>query len=406
MAASTDVVVVGAGIVGLATAYRIKELYPERRVTVVEKESGVARHQSGHNSGVIHSGIYYKPGSLKATTCRAGKRALESFCQEHHISWERSGKVIVATREDEVPLLREILARGRGNGVECAEIDADGLKDLEPHAVGVRALHVPEAGIVDYPAVCRRLAEILEEQGGELRMGARVTRIRPNAEGARVGTGSWELQTRAVVNCSGLHSDRLTRLSGERPRVRIIPFRGEYYELVPEARDLCRNLIYPVPDPRFPFLGVHFTRLVGGGVECGPNAVLALSREGYRWSRINLRDFLGSLTYPGFLRLARRYFRTGAGEVWRSLSKKAFVRALQRLVPEIREEMLRPAEAGVRAQAVTPRGALADDFVIQRRGPVVNVLNAPSPAATASLEIGRVIARELSAVLDSPSDRS
>jgi L-2-hydroxyglutarate oxidase len=266
---------------------------------------------------------------------------------------------------------------------------------LEPHAAGIRALYVPEAGIVDYARVCDRLAELVVKRGGEVRTRARVTAIRPGAKGVEIRAAGITLEAGALINCAGLHSDRVTRLSGAAPSARIVPFRGEYYELVPEARELCRNLIYPVPDPRFPFLGVHFTRSIDGGVECGPNAVLALSREGYSWSRINLGDLLGSLAYPGFLRLARKYLRTGLGEVWRSLSKRAFVRALQRLVPEIQADMLVPAPAGVRAQAVTPQGALADDFLIQRQGAVINVLNAPSPAATASLEIGRILASEL-----------
>ena len=390
----TDVLVVGGGIVGLATAYQLTRLHPGRSVVVLEKEDTLARHQTGHNSGVLHSGIYYKPGSLKATNCRAGKAAMEQFCREHDIPFELCGKVIVATTDDQRPALENIFQRGRANGVTCETIGRERLLELEPHVAGVAAIHVPEAGIVDYVQVCRKLAECVEAAGGQVHTGARVTGIRTAADGVTVVSNAGDWHAGHVVTCAGLQSDRVTRMSGQNPGVRIVPFRGEYFELAPEATHLCRTLIYPVPDPNFPFLGVHFTRMVAGGVECGPNAVLALAREGYGKTDLNLRDLAESLTYPAFLKLMARYWRVGAGEMWRSLSKRAFVRALQKLVPDIRVEHLEAAPAGVRAQAVGPDGMI-DDFLIRSSDRIVNVCNAPSPAATASLTIGRTIVDEL-----------
>jgi L-2-hydroxyglutarate oxidase len=390
-----DLIVIGGGIVGLATAWQFLNRFPGRTLRLVEKESQLAQHQTGRNSGVLHSGIYYKPGSLKAVNCREGKRAMEEFCRAENIPFDICGKVIVATDEAELPRLTDILARGQANGVRCEKIGPERLRELEPHAAGLAAIHVPEAGIIDYSLVCERLAQRIREAGGEITLNARVTGFRPQTDATVVETTAGEFSGRQVVNCAGLHCDRVARLSGQRPQVKIVPFRGEYFKLRREAEHLCRTLIYPAPDPAFPFLGVHFTRMIEGGVECGPNAVLAFSREGYGKLQMNLRDLAGSLTYPGFLRLAAKYWRTGAGEMWRSVSKRAFVHALQRLVPEIRPEHLDPAPAGVRAQALARDGSMVDDFLIEESDRVVNVLNAPSPAATSSLRIGNLIVDRL-----------
>jgi L-2-hydroxyglutarate oxidase len=392
---SVDVIVVGGGIVGLATAYRLQEQHPRKTILVLEKEEAVARHQTGHNSGVLHAGIYYKPGSLKATTCRTGKQAMIGFCQRHGLPHRICGKVIVATGDEERPRLRDLFERGRANGVDCEMIDRDRLRELEPHAAGVEAIHVRETGIVDFRQVCDQLAALLREAGQGVRTGVKVTGFRETADEVRVATSAGELRARWVVNCAGLYSDHLARAAGIDPGVRIIPFRGEYYEVDPTAASLCRALIYPVPDPRFPFLGVHFTRMISGQVECGPNAVLAFAREGYRKSNLHLAELIESLTYPGFLKLAARHWRMGAGEMWRSFNKAAFVKALQRLVPEVHARQLHPAAAGVRAQAVAPDGTQLDDFAIRETRRMVHVLNAPSPAATASLSIGRAIVEKL-----------
>lgn len=393
-----DVAIIGGGIVGLATGYRLTERYPGARVVVLEKEAGLAHHQSGRNSGVLHSGVYYKPGSLKAQNCRAGKLAMQEFCEREGVAYDVCGKVIVAVDEAEFPALERIHERGQANGVQCTLIDQERLRELEPHAAGLRALHVPEAGIVDYVQACEKMAEHIRRGGGQIVTSARVTALRPEGGRTIVVSAAGEYDARFVINCGGLYSDRLARLSGQAPRAKIVPFRGEFFQLRPEAESFCRNLIYPVPDPAFPFLGVHFTRLATGGVECGPNAVLAFAREGYRKIDINLRDLAESLTYPGFLRMAARHWKTGLGEMWRSVSKQAFVRALQRLIPEIRAEHLDPAPSGVRAQALSPDGNLVDDFLIVQSERVINVCNAPSPAATASLNIGRLIVDKLAAV--------
>jgi (S)-2-hydroxyglutarate dehydrogenase len=394
-----DVVIVGGGIVGLATAQRFTLRHPGRRVVVLEKESDLAAHQTGHNSGVIHSGIYYKPGSLKAENCRRGKRLLEDFCREQSLAFETCGKVIVAVDPTENARLDRLYERGQQNGVQCALIDQARLHELEPHVAGERAIHVPETGIIDYRAVCQRLAELVAGQGGQVHTRALVTALARDGERVVVESEAGAFRARAAVNCAGLHSDRVVELGGARRPARIIPFRGEYYEIAPEARGLCRNLIYPVPDPSFPFLGVHYTRSIHGGVECGPNAVLALAREGYTWGKIRLADLWDTLSYPAFWKLARKHWRTGSGEVWRSLSKAAFTRSLQRLIPEIRAEHLSKAPAGVRAQALTADGSLIDDFLIQKNERVVNVCNAPSPAATSSLAIGETIVEHLTEYL-------
>jgi L-2-hydroxyglutarate oxidase len=394
-----DVAVVGGGIVGLATAYQFQQRFPGRRVIVLEKEGHVAAHQTGRNSGVLHSGIYYKPGSRKALNCRAGKQALEAFCTAEEIPFEVCGKVIVACDDSELPALHRLHERGQANGVRCELIDRERLRALEPHVVGVAALHVPETGIVAYKQVCARLVQRVTEGGGEVRTRARVTALLRRSSSVVVQSTADEVEAQVVVNCAGLHCDRVAALDVRQRDAQIVPFRGEYFALKPAAQHLCRNLIYPVPDPRYPFLGVHFTRLIDGGVECGPNAVLAFAREGYHKTDIDLGDLLETLTYPGFLRLALRHWRMGLGELWRSLNKAAFVRALQRLVPAIRAEDLVAAPAGIRAQAVAQDGNLVDDFLVRTRDRLVHVLNAPSPAATASLTIGRQIVEHLASRL-------
>ncbi|MGF1528925.1 MAG: L-2-hydroxyglutarate oxidase [Candidatus Competibacterales bacterium] len=394
----TDVLIVGAGIVGLATAYRLTRAHPQLGVTVVDKESRPAVHQTGHNSGVLHSGIYYKPGSLKAINCRAGKKAMEAFCEAEGIDFELCGKVIVARHQAELPALERIYQRGQANGVNCQMIDRGRLAEIEPHATGVAAIHVPESGIVDYAQVCRRLAEkVVEGERSAVHYHCRVREIRTRQDGVTVATTGGDWQAKYLVNCAGLQSDRVARLTDPELDAKIIPFRGEYYQLTPDAHHLCRHLIYPVPDPNFPFLGVHFTRMIHGGVECGPNAVLAFGRECYGRFRVNLRDLADALGYRGFLKLAAHHWRMGVGEMWRSYNKKAFVRALQTLVPEIQAKHLLPREPGIRAQAVTASGQLVDDFLIAESSRVVNVCNAPSPAATASLNIGQLVVERLAA---------
>ncbi len=398
-----SLVVIGGGIVGLATAWRFLERFPERRVTVLEKEPEIAAHQTGHNSGVLHSGIYYRPGSLKAANCRAGKLAMEEFCAAHGVPYDICGKVIVATEERELPLLERIYERGQANGVRCEFIDGERLRKLEPHAAGIRAIHVPEAGIVSFRGVCARLAELIAERGGRVVTSARVTKFEPRSTEVVLESTQGAFTAEMAVNCAGLHCDRVARLAGTQLPAKIVPFRGEYYELKPSAYHLVNNLIYPVPDPSFPFLGVHFTRMIHGGVECGPNAVLAFAREGYTNTTVNLRDLAGSMSYRGFRRLAARHWRTGLGELRRSFSKRAFVAALQRLIPAISAKDLTPAPAGVRAMAVGEDGTLVDDFLIQESDRVINVLNAPSPAATASLNIGRLVVDRLAARMESRS---
>jgi L-2-hydroxyglutarate oxidase len=390
-----DVAIIGGGIVGVATAWQFQNRYPGRSVVVLEKESRLAAHQSGHNSGVIHSGIYYRPGTLRAENCRTGKRLLQEFCERESIAHEICGKVIVAVDDSELPRLDAILERGIANGVACERIGPERLKELEPHARGVAAIHVPEAGIVDYPAVCERLGQRITERGGEILLGALVTGVVRNSDEIVVQSRRGDVRCHYLITCGGLHADRLTKLCGTTPEAQIVPFRGEFFSLAPAAQHLCRNLIYPVPDPSLPFLGVHFTRLARGGVECGPNAVPAFAREGYGKLSFRLGDMVESITYSGFLRLATKYWRTGAAEVWRSACKGAFVKALQRLIPEVRSEDLTPAPSGVRAQAVGRDGSLLDDFLIQTSNRIINVGNAPSPAATASLRIGELLVDRL-----------
>ena len=400
-----DFAVIGGGIVGLSTAWALLERYPDAGVVVLEKEAGWARHQTGHNSGVIHSGVYYKPGSLKARFTGEGGERLVEFCREQGISHEICGKVIVATELDEMPRLRNLYERGKQNGIEVEKIGSEELGELEPHATGIAALKVSSTGIVDFVGVTEAFARIVAEEGGELRTGAEVTSISQTEGEVEVRTSTGEgFRARALVNCAGLHSDRVAALGGVEAGVKIVPFRGEYYDLAPESHHLVKNLIYPVPDPSFPFLGVHFTRKIGGGVEAGPNAVLGFAREGYKKTDVRVKDLAEVLAYPAFWRLAAGNWKTGAGEAFRSISKKAFVRGLKRLVPEVEEKDLVPTEAGVRAQALARDGSLVDDFFVVEGRRSVHVLNAPSPAATACIPIGEVIADRASQyALDGPS---
>jgi L-2-hydroxyglutarate oxidase len=386
----TDIIIIGGGIVGLATAYQFTLDYPLLKITLLEKEQQLAAHQTGHNSGVLHTGIYYKPGSLKALNCLEGKSRMEDFCSKEEIDFEICGKVIVAISEAELPALETIYQRGRANGVSCEMINSEKLHELEPHVAGIKAVHVPEAGIVDYGQVCKRFAKHLQNnEDNQIHCSTKVIGIR-HSKNIVVETEQGEFEGRFLVNCAGLYSDKITAMT-QPPESKIIPFRGEYYEVRPEKHHLCRNLIYPVPDPSFPFLGVHFTRMINGSLECGPNAVLAFAREGYTRSTVNFLELAEVLSYPGFIRLAAKYWRAGAGEMWRSFSKAAFVRALQRLVPEISADDLETAPAGIRAQAVLSNGKLVDDFLIQENKNIINVCNAPSPAATSSLNIGKHI---------------
>ncbi|REJ90097.1 MAG: L-2-hydroxyglutarate oxidase [Planctomycetota bacterium] len=401
-----DVAIVGGGIIGMATAYSITQRFPDLRLTILEKEPRLGAHQTSHNSGVLHSGIYYRPGSLRATNCREGNRRMVEFCEREGIPCDVCGKVIVAVEESELPRLENIFERGQANGVRCEMIGPERLKELEPHAAGMRAIHVPDAGIVDYAGVCNRLGRLVQEAGANIVLSAKLTALERRPNGLVLRTTAGEFESERLITCAGLHADRVTATTGQKPAAQIVPFRGEYFRLRPEAEHLCRNLIYPVPDPRFPFLGVHFTRVVTGGVECGPNAVLAFSREGYKKTSFNPRDLAGSLTHTGFLKLAAKYWRTGLGEIHRSMSKAAFVKALGRLIPEIRADHLDPAPAGVRAQALGTNGELLDEFVIQESDRIINVLNAPSPAATASLNIGRLITDKLALQLDSTPAQS
>ena len=388
-----DVAVIGGGIVGLATA-RAVALHTRARVCVLEAEPHLAAHQTGHNSGVIHSGLYYRPGSLKAVNCTAGREALYRFCAEHGIPHERCGKLVVATSTRELPALDELERRGRANGlVGIARREGAAVREVEPHVSAIAALEVRETGIVSYRRVAEAMAQDIQKQGGEIRTGFRLSEVarRNGALVLRSRSGD-ALESARLINCAGLQSDRVARMCGVRPAVRILPFRGEYYKLVPAREHLVRHLVYPVPDPRFPFLGVHFTRMIEGGVEAGPNAVLALRREGYGKLSFSARDALGIVGWSGFWRMALRYGRTGMGEMYRSFSKSAFVRALTALVPELREEDVVRHGAGVRAQAVGRDGKLLDDFHIVEGEGMLHVLNAPSPAATASLAIGDSLA--------------
>ena len=393
MSAKTyDVAVIGGGIVGMATAMAITAR-TRASLVVLEAESTLAAHQTGHNSGVIHSGLYYKPGSMKAANCVDGREDLYRFCERHEIAHERCGKLVVATSAAELPALDELERRGRGNGLQgLRRLGAAEIREREPAVAGMAGLLVPDTGIVDYVQVTEKFGSLVLAAGGEVRTVARVNGVTREPGGLVLQTAGGDVHARALVNCAGLHSDRVARMAGVEPGLIIVPFRGEYYTLAPARRHLVRNLIYPVPDPRFPFLGVHFTRMVHGGVEAGPNAVLAFKREGYRRSSFSLGDSAELFRFPGFWRMAFRYWKKGMGEMYRSLSTRAFVRVLQRLIPELAREDVEPGAAGVRAQALEPDGALVDDFRIVEAERMIHVLNAPSPAATASLSIGRTIA--------------
>jgi (S)-2-hydroxyglutarate dehydrogenase len=387
-----NVIIIGGGAVGLGVALEITRRFPRQKLLLVEKEEKVARHQSGHNSGVIHSGVYYKPGSLKARLCVTGAAAMVEFCRKHAIPHNVCGKVIVATQQEELPRLEELRQRGEANGLTgLRRIGSQELREIEPHATGLQALVVPSTGVTDYALVCEKYAQLIAANGGTVETSAAVTGMRRSAQEIVVETSKGAFGTTSVINCAGLYSDRIARMAGDDPGILIVPFRGEYYDLTTERASLVQALIYPVPDPRFPFLGVHFTRRITGRVDAGPNAVLALAREGYRHSDISARDLASSLLFPGFWRMARRHWRNGLGEWHRSLSKRAFVRALRRLLPEITENDLVPDGSGVRAQALKPDGALVDDFQFVPSGKVLHVLNVPSPAATASLMIGKTI---------------
>lgn len=387
-----DVIIVGGGIVGLATAYNLLKTKPGLSVAVLEKEKEPAMHQTGHNSGVIHSGIYYKPGSLKAQNCLNGYDMLLNFCQEYNVPFDRCGKVIVATSEQELPLLDNLYKRGQENGLEGLKmLSAAELHEHEPHVAGIKGIFVPQTGIIDYKLVSKTYAQAVEKAGGTLYFSKKVTDIQQDGKLIRVESKAHSFHARVLINCAGLYSDKVAGLTEKDLDTRIIPFRGEYYELKPEAKYLVKNLIYPVPDPNFPFLGVHFTRMMNGHVEAGPNAVFAFRREGYRKTDFHAGEFFEAITWPGFQKVMLKYWKTGMGEMWRSYSKKAFTKALQRLIPEITEEHLEPAPAGVRAQACDRNGGLLDDFKIVERAGMIHVLNAPSPAATSSLAIGKTV---------------
>lgn len=387
-----DVAIIGGGIVGCATAMVLTQ-DKDVSVVVLEAESKLAAHQTGNNSGVIHSGLYYKPGSLKAKNCVQGREAMYQFCVAHGIPHERCGKVVVATHDQEIPMLNTLEERGRANGLEgLRRLSAGELKEYEPSVVGIDGLFVPDTGIVDYNRVTEKFAEIARTNGCEILLNTRVLICKRVSDGLVLKTAQGDFKCKNLVNCTGLQSDRVAKMCGVKPGLRIVPFRGEYYELVPERQHLVKNLIYPVPDLSFPFLGVHFTRMIQGGVEAGPNAVLSFKREGYKKTSFSVKDSLDTFTYGGFVKLIKPYWKMGFGEMYRSFSKKAFVKALQRLIPELRSDDVHPGGAGVRAQALEPTGTLVDDFRIVEAEKMIHVLNAPSPAATAAISIGGQIA--------------
>ena len=396
MADSKSVLIIGGGVVGLATAYRLLERFPSAKLTLVEKEATVGAHQSTHNSGVLHAGLYYQPGSIKAQLAVRGIRQMVAFCRAENISHEICGKLVVATTPEEAPRLDELLRRGQANGLTgLRKLNPTEMRKIEPHVAGVGAAHVPEEGIVDYRQVCDRLLARVQERGGNVITHAQAVRIQPRGSSWLVTTPEAEFEASFLITCAGLQSDRVAALAGEKREVRIVPFRGEYYRIASSSQHLVRNLIYPVPNPAFPFLGVHFTRLIHGGVEAGPNAVLAFAREGYRFRTINPGDLLDAIGFPGLWRFFRKYPKMVWQELAQSFSKGRFCAALQKLVPEIRANDLETGGAGVRAQAMTPRGELVQDFMIVRRANALHVLNAPSPAATASLAIGEHLVTEL-----------
>jgi (S)-2-hydroxyglutarate dehydrogenase len=390
-----DFAIIGGGIVGLSTGVSLSKRYPDSKILVLEKENRWAFHQTGNNSGVIHSGIYYKPGSFKARFCREGAQSMVEFCQEHNIPHEVCGKVIIATEEKELPLLENLYQRGLQNDIKVARITAEEVREIEPHVNCIAGVRVFSTGIADYKQVCQKYAELVQAQGGELRLNTRVNRIVETSTGQVLETNQGSFETRYVINCAGLHSDRIAKLGKVDPEAKIVPFRGEYYELTPEKRYLVKGLIYPVPNPAFPFLGVHFTRMIDGSVHAGPNAVLSLKREGYKKTDFDLRDFAEVMSYPGFWKLAAKHADEGIKEIVRSFSKAAFVRSLQRLIPEVQPEDVVPTHAGVRAQALMHDGKLVDDFLIIQGQKSIHVCNAPSPAATSSIEIGKAVVEQI-----------
>jgi (S)-2-hydroxyglutarate dehydrogenase len=391
-----DAVIVGGGIVGLATANRLLEARPQWKILLLEKEPKLAAHQTGNNSGVLHAGLYYKPGSEKAKLSVSGLQQMTAFCREHGVAHEICGKIVVATMPDELPRLENLWERGNANGLlGLRKLNSMQIKEIEPHAAGIAAIYVPQEGIVDYSGVCEKLGELIRKNGGEIKLSARVEKIIPDGDGKIIETRIGNFRSKFVVTCGGLHSDRLVKISRQKPSAKIVPFRGEYYQIKKERQHLVRNLIYPVPDPKFPFLGVHFTRLIHGGIEAGPNAVLAFAREGYKWTNFNPRDFAESLCFTGLWKFLANYPSICGYEIYRSLSKAEFTRSLQKLVPEIRGDDLETGGAGVRAQAMTPDGKLVEDFHFEEAKGVLHVVNAPSPAATASLAIGSKIAERV-----------
>ncbi len=389
-----DIIIIGGGIVGLASGIQLLKKKPGLRVALLEKEKEIAQHQTGHNSGVIHSGLYYKPGSLKATNCVKGYQQLLEFCEKEGVPYEITGKVVVATKKAEIPLLNKLLERGLANGlVGSRAITLDELKEHEPYCAGVAALYIPQTGIIDYTQVAMAYKRKFMEAGGEVYLEHKVEEIHPQPVGLTVVTSRGSLEAKFMVNCAGLYADKIAEMESKSPpNIRIIPFRGEYYKIKKERQYLVKNLIYPVPDPNFPFLGVHFTRMMRGGIEAGPNAVLAFKKEGYKRSDFNLKEFVDAVTWPGLQKVASKYWKTGLGEYKRSFSKSAFTTALQALIPDIQESDLEAGGAGVRAQACDKEGGLLDDFAIQESAHAIHVLNAPSPAATSALSIGETIA--------------
>ena len=391
-----DTAIVGGGILGLATAHRLLEAQPQLRLLLLEKEPKLALHQTGRNSGVLHSGLYYRPGSEKARLCVSGLQQMVAFCREHSVPHEQCGKIVVATDESELPRLETLWKRGNANGMTgLRKLNPQQIKEIEPHAAGLAAIHAPQEGIVDYSAVCETLARLIRAKGGEIKLDSHVQKMVPDRGDRIIETSAGTFRTKLVVCCGGLYSDRLVTASGQKPAAKIIPFRGEYFQIKKERQFLVRNLIYPVPDPKFPFLGVHFTRHIHGGIEAGPNAVLAFAREGYRWSDINARDLAESLGFPGFWKFLARYPSLWSYEIYRSLSRAEFTRSLQKLVPEIRSDDLETGSSAVRAQAMMPDGNLIEDFHFEEGPGILHVINAPSPAATAALAIGARISEKV-----------
>ncbi|MER2119681.1 MAG: L-2-hydroxyglutarate oxidase [Solibacillus sp.] len=386
-----EVVIIGGGIVGLSVGLALTERFPDKKVVILEKENSVSKHQTGNNSGVIHSGIYYKPGSFKARFAKQGSQSMVAFCEEHGIEYDICGKVIVATEQHELPLLQNLYERGIQNELEIEMLNAEQLKEIEPHVAGLGAIRVPQAGIVNYKQVSEKIRELIEKNGGEIRCGVEVKSINEHDNGVTIETSKGTVEAKVMINCAGLQSDRIAKMTGYSADLKIVPFRGEYYKLKESSRSLVNHLIYPVPNPDFPFLGVHYTRMIGGEVEAGPNAVLSFKREGYKKTDINLFDIAETLTYKGFWKLAGKNMKEGLNEMARSYSKGLFVKSLQKLIPEIQADDLEPGGAGVRAQALKSDGSMVDDFYFIPGKSSIHVLNAPSPAATASLEIGKEI---------------